>query len=77
VWGSVSATAMRAVNLIPSVVAPRPGLLSALDLPLVQAAGLCHPATACRPPANDIFDIDSIQLGSTAPYWATMVFGAG
>jgi hypothetical protein len=35
VWGSVSATAMRLVNLIPSVVAAEPGLVSALDLPLV------------------------------------------
>jgi 2,4-diaminopentanoate dehydrogenase len=35
VWGSVSATAMRLVNLIPSVVAASPGLVSALDLPLV------------------------------------------
>ena len=35
VWGSVSATAMRLVNLIPALVAARPGLHSALDLPLV------------------------------------------
>lgn len=35
VWGSLSATAMRMVNLIPSVVAAGPGVHSALDLPLV------------------------------------------
>lgn len=35
VWGSVSATAMRLVNLIPSLVAAGPGVHSALDLPLV------------------------------------------
>lgn len=35
VWGSVSATAMRMVNLIPSLVAAGPGVHSALDLPLV------------------------------------------
>lgn len=35
VWGSVSATAMRMVNLIPALVAARPGVHSALDLPLV------------------------------------------
>ncbi|WP_428338948.1 NAD(P)H-dependent amine dehydrogenase family protein [Mycobacterium sp.] len=35
VWGSVKATAMRVVNLIPALVAAPPGLHSALDFPLV------------------------------------------
>ena len=35
VWGSVSATAMRMVNLLPALVDAAAGLLSALDLPLV------------------------------------------
>jgi 4-hydroxy-tetrahydrodipicolinate reductase len=34
VWGSVSATAMRLVNLIPQLASAPPGLYSALDLPL-------------------------------------------
>ena len=33
VWGSVSGTAMRLVNLIPGVVSAAPGHVSALDLP--------------------------------------------
>jgi 4-hydroxy-tetrahydrodipicolinate reductase len=36
----LKATAMRLVNAIPSVVAASPGLLSALDLPLVTGYGL-------------------------------------
>lgn len=40
VWGSVSATAMRMVNLIPAVVQASPGLLSALDLPLLPGRQL-------------------------------------
>lgn len=36
----LKATAMRLVNAIPAVVAAKPGLLTALDLPLVTARGL-------------------------------------
>jgi 4-hydroxy-tetrahydrodipicolinate reductase len=36
----LKATAMRLVNAVPAVVAARPGLLSALDLPLVTGRGL-------------------------------------
>jgi 4-hydroxy-tetrahydrodipicolinate reductase len=36
----LKATAMRLVNAIPAVVQSRPGLLSALDLPLVTGRGL-------------------------------------
>ena len=35
-------TGMRAVNAIPAVVAARPGLLSALDIPLVPGLGVMH-----------------------------------
>ena len=36
----LKATAMRLVNAVPAVVAAPPGLLSALDLPLVTGRGL-------------------------------------
>ncbi len=36
----LKATAMRLVNAIPAVVAARPGLITALDLPLVTGRGL-------------------------------------
>jgi 4-hydroxy-tetrahydrodipicolinate reductase len=36
----LKATAMRLVNAIPAVVAARPGLISALDLPLITGRGL-------------------------------------
>lgn len=36
----LKATAMRLVNVVPAVVEGRPGLLSALDLPLVTGRGL-------------------------------------
>jgi 4-hydroxy-tetrahydrodipicolinate reductase len=36
----LKATAMRLVNAVPAVVAARPGLLTALDLPLVTGRGL-------------------------------------
>ncbi|HWN34980.1 MAG TPA: hypothetical protein VNP03_19670 [Pseudonocardia sp.] len=39
----LKATAMRLVNAVPSVVAARPGLLTALDLPLVTGRGLVRP----------------------------------
>ncbi len=38
--GGLKATAMRLVNAIPAVVAAPPGLLTALDLPLVTGRGL-------------------------------------
>lgn len=39
----LKATAMRLVNSIPAVVAAPPGLLTALDLPLVTGRGLVRP----------------------------------
>jgi 4-hydroxy-tetrahydrodipicolinate reductase len=36
----LKATAMRLVNAIPAVVAAAPGLLTALDLPLITGRGL-------------------------------------
>jgi 4-hydroxy-tetrahydrodipicolinate reductase len=42
--GGVVLTATRLVNAIPAVCDARPGLLSALDLPLVTARGLLRPA---------------------------------
>jgi 4-hydroxy-tetrahydrodipicolinate reductase len=39
----LKATAMRLVNAIPAVVAAKPGLVTALDLPLVTARGLLRP----------------------------------
>ena len=39
----LKATAMRLVNAIPAVVQARPGLLTALDLPLVTGRGLLAP----------------------------------
>ncbi|AUI60529.1 diacylglycerol kinase [Amycolatopsis sp. BJA-103] len=39
----LKATAMRLVNAIPAVVAAPPGLLTALDLPLVTGRGLVSP----------------------------------
>jgi 4-hydroxy-tetrahydrodipicolinate reductase len=38
--GGLKATAMRLVNAVPAVVAARPGLITALDLPLVTGRGL-------------------------------------
>ncbi|MFG1927155.1 diacylglycerol kinase [Cryptosporangium sp. NPDC048952] len=39
----LKATAMRLVNSVPAVVAAAPGLLTALDLPLVTGRGLVRP----------------------------------
>jgi 4-hydroxy-tetrahydrodipicolinate reductase len=39
----LKATAMRLVNAIPAVVAAKPGLLTALDLPLITGRGLVRP----------------------------------
>jgi hypothetical protein len=36
----LKATAMRLVNAVPAVIAARPGLVTALDLPLVTGKGL-------------------------------------
>jgi 4-hydroxy-tetrahydrodipicolinate reductase len=38
--GGLKATAMRLVNAVPAVVAAPPGLLTALDLPLITARGV-------------------------------------
>jgi hypothetical protein len=38
--GGLKATAMRLVNAIPAVVAAKPGLVTALDLPMVTGKGL-------------------------------------
>ena len=42
--GGVILTATRLVNAIPSVVEHAPGMMSALDLPLVTGKGLYRPA---------------------------------
>jgi 4-hydroxy-tetrahydrodipicolinate reductase len=42
--GGCLANGMRAVNAIPAVVSARPGLLSALDIPLVPGTGVMHRA---------------------------------
>jgi len=39
----LKATAMRLVNAVPAVIAAAPGLLTALDLPLVTGRGLVRP----------------------------------
>jgi 4-hydroxy-tetrahydrodipicolinate reductase len=39
----LKATAMRLVNAVPAVVAAPPGLLTALDLPLITGRGLVSP----------------------------------
>jgi len=41
--GGCLSTGMRAIQAIPAVVAGRPGLLSALDLPLLPGVGNMHP----------------------------------
>ena len=46
--GGVILTATRLVNAIPAVCAARPGLLSALDLPLVTGRGLLRAAAPAR-----------------------------
>jgi hypothetical protein len=43
--GGVVLTATRIVNAIPAVCRAKPGLLSALDLPIITAKGLYRPAT--------------------------------
>lgn len=47
--GARVAGASRMVNAIPAVCAARPGLLSALDLPLITGAGLLRPAPGPSP----------------------------
>jgi hypothetical protein len=41
--GGLKATAMRLVNAIPAVVEAKPGLVTALDLPLITGKGLVSP----------------------------------
>ncbi|MGH9137383.1 MAG: NAD(P)H-dependent amine dehydrogenase family protein [Acidimicrobiales bacterium] len=45
----LKATAMRLVNAVPAVVAAAPGLLTALDLPLVTGRGLVTSVTSGAP----------------------------
>ncbi|WP_081283332.1 dihydrodipicolinate reductase [Mycobacterium asiaticum] len=52
--GARIAGASRMVNAIPAVCAAKPGLLSALDLPLVTGAGLVR-AVAGPPPDSRLF----------------------
>jgi 2,4-diaminopentanoate dehydrogenase len=47
--GARMAGAARMVNAIPAVYAAAPGLLSALDLPLITGAGLVKPASGPSP----------------------------
>jgi hypothetical protein len=47
--GARMAGASRMVNAIPAVCAARPGLLSALDLPLITGAGLVRPVRGPSP----------------------------
>ncbi|QNI05229.1 dihydrodipicolinate reductase [Mycobacterium kubicae] len=47
--GARIAGASRMVNAIPAVCAARPGLLSALDLPLITGAGLMRPVPGPAP----------------------------
>jgi 4-hydroxy-tetrahydrodipicolinate reductase len=48
-FGARVAGAARMVNAIPAVYGAEPGLLSALDLPLITAAGLVKPAPGPSP----------------------------
>ena len=48
VWGSVSGTAMRMVNLIPAIPDAPAGLISALDLPLVPTRRVVKPIMSAR-----------------------------
>ena len=41
--GGVIQTATRIVNAIPSVVENKPGMMSALDLPMITGRGLYRP----------------------------------
>lgn len=52
--GARVAGASRMVNAIPAVCAAKPGLLSALDLPLVTGAGLVRPVSG-PPPDSRLF----------------------
>ena len=47
--GARSAGASRMVNAIPAVCAAPPGLLSALDLPLITGAGVVRPVPGPSP----------------------------
>jgi 4-hydroxy-tetrahydrodipicolinate reductase len=47
--GARMAGASRMVNAIPAVYAAGPGLLSALDLPLITGAGLVKPVSGPSP----------------------------
>jgi 2,4-diaminopentanoate dehydrogenase len=47
--GARMAGASRMVNAIPAVCAAKPGLLSALDLPLITGKGLVKPVSGPSP----------------------------
>jgi hypothetical protein len=48
IWGSVSGTAMRMVNLIPEMPGAPVGLISSLDLPLVPSRRVVDPNVSVR-----------------------------
>lgn len=48
VWGSVSGTAMRMVNLIPEIPGASVGLISSLDLPLTPSRRVVNPTVSAR-----------------------------
>ncbi len=52
--GARMAGASRMVNAIPAVCAARPGLLSALDLPMITGAGLVRPVQGPSPDSRRV-----------------------
>jgi hypothetical protein len=60
--GARMAGAVRMVNAIPAVRAATPGLLSALDLPLITGAGLVRPVSGPTPDSR-LVGISSSSLG--------------
>jgi 4-hydroxy-tetrahydrodipicolinate reductase len=60
--GARVAGAARMVNAIPAVYQAEPGLLSALDLPLVTGAGLVKPAPGPSPDNRDFTFVDARRL---------------
>jgi 4-hydroxy-tetrahydrodipicolinate reductase len=62
--GARVAGSARMVNAIPAVHRAKPGLLSALDLPLVTGAGLVKPALGPSPDSRD-FTFGPAQTAQT------------
>lgn len=60
VWGSVSGTANRMVNLIPALVSAKPGVHSALDLPLVPSRNVVHSPEGSHPTASQSYSSVSL-----------------